>query len=66
MELSIPDQEATIFTITANNQDFTAVIEDNDTAKAFFAILPLSDSGEIASALGSGDIIVTFSSMSIN
>jgi hypothetical protein len=127
--MAIPEQVATILTITANNQDFTTEIEDNDTAKAFLAILPLtldmselngnekfcylsdsirkdtsscpgtieagdimlygsncvvvfyetfnttynyvkighiSDSGELASALGSGDVTVTFSSMFID
>ncbi|TEB06095.1 hypothetical protein Psch_03137 [Pelotomaculum schinkii] len=126
--MAIPDQEA-MLTITVNNKDFTAAIEDNDTAKAFLAKLPLtldmselngnekycylsdsirkdtsscpgtieagdimlyggncvvvfyefvnttynyvkighiSDSGELASALGSGDVTVTFSSRSIN
>jgi hypothetical protein len=126
--MAIPDQEVTILTITANNQDFTAVVEDNDTAKAFLAKLPLtlnmselngnekyyylsdsirkntsscpgtieagdimlygsncvvvfyetfnttynyvkighiSDSGELASALGSGDVTVTFSQCSL-
>ena len=39
-ETPVPDER--LITVTVNGQRFTATLEDNETARAFYAMLPLT------------------------